>query len=59
MQQTVYSFSFGSQQKFINKNIICNEPNLPITTPIYKNGFLLYVWSNMTVNARRTDLSTA
>ena len=43
-----------SKQKFINKNIICNEPNLPITIPIYKNGFLLYAWSNMTVKARRT-----
>ena len=57
MQRTVYSFSLTvlvSKQKFINKNIICNEPNLPITTPIYKNGFLLYAWSNMTVKARRT-----
>lgn len=43
-----------SKQKFINKNIIFNEPNLPITIPIYKNGFLLYAWSNMTVKARRT-----
>lgn len=54
VQGTVYSFSFGSQQKFINKNIICTEPNLPITTPIYKNGFLLYARSDMTVKARRT-----
>ena len=54
VQRTVYSFSFGSKQKFINKNIICNEPNLPITTPIYKNDFLLYAWSHMTVKARRT-----
>ena len=55
VQRTVYIHSvLVSKQKFINKNIICNEPNLPITIPIYKNGFLLYAWSNMTVKARRT-----
>ena len=57
MQRTVYSFSFGSQQNFTNKNIIHTEPNLSITTPKYKSGFLRYAWSDMTAKARRTALN--